>query len=206
MASSTSNTRRVGAGANCASAPAPSAPTPMPNSGATLFNSEPRSRCRSSMPALSALVAMPVATPWSGARGDQPADGVGMAEHQHGRELQHQRDDDHLAPAAVVGQRAEEQQRRQQRERVGREDQRQGQRREAPGLAVQRVQRRRRGGRGQIGDQDGRLQPQRGRARSCGRGAGRSRPAGGLAVRVMRTPVQLTQSLCVCALCTPVAR
>jgi hypothetical protein len=67
----------------------------------------------------------------------------GLPKQHHRDELEHQRAHDHHAPAQMVRQPAEHQQRGQQRKRIAGKDRRQRERREAPGLAVQRIQGRR---------------------------------------------------------------
>ena len=91
----------------------------------------------------------------------QPPHGVRVPEEQHGDDLQNQRPEHHLAAAAIVGQRSEHQQGKQERQRVAAEHDGQRQRGEAPTRAVHGVERRRHAGGGQEGQQDQPLEPER---------------------------------------------
>ena len=103
-----------------------------------------RRGCRSSSAALAAPSASAGREPLHAAGDEQPDDRVGEHE-EHGRAHERAERDEQDRPAAdLVGHAAGEEQRGEHAERVGRVDEREDERREAPELAVDAVERRRR--------------------------------------------------------------
>ena len=105
----------------------------------------------------------PRGQPLHAARGEQPRDGVGDHEEERRGHQRSQRDEQHRPPPDLVRHAAGEQERGEHAERVGRVDEREHRRREAPQLAIRRVERRRRAGREQRQADHGRHERVRGR-------------------------------------------
>ena len=176
MTSSTTKTSVVGAGASWMSSPQPSAPKARPPSAATPLTTPPRLWSCGGL-----QVDEHGAERREGRAGREPLHDAGEGEHLDVAGDEEQDDRDRLAddrgaehrPAAdVVRQRADDEQRGEQGERVDREDLGQRARREAPLLLVDRVQRRRHGGGGGERDGDGGHRPEGAVVREAAGGGG----------------------------------
>ena len=149
-----------GPGRNCTSSPdADRSRSPVPVIGATALAIVPLALVEvEHAGARRAPTAAPVDRPWTTRASSSSRHAGGGREDQHRGGLHGDRGQQHRAAADVVGQRADGQQRREHGERVDAEDDRRGDRREAPLGLVERVERGRRAGAGQEEHHDRRLQ------------------------------------------------